>query len=134
MAVTARDIALDYAERVWNKKDLNAINAYVHPDVIIHSLLGDFYGINAMQGIVHAWLTGFADMKVENEDVITENDLVVTRWKSKGTHQGDFKGVQPTNRPVIYSGVTIYRVQNGKITEYWAYIDMQHLINQIKGP
>ncbi len=126
-----KEIAEGYANKIWNEKDINAIDKLVHQDVVIHSLLGDFYGTKAMKEVVQAWLKGFPDLIVENDLVISENDIVSIQWRAQGTHQGEFKGRQQTGKPVSYSGVTVYRIKNGKIIEYWAYLDMQHLLNQI---
>ena len=123
-------IAEDYAERIWNKKDLTALD-YLDESVVIHSLLGDFRGPQALRDIVKAWLKGFPDLHVHNDIVISENDLVSIQWHVKATHKGEFKGVQPTGKPVSYSGVTVYRIKNNKIVEYWAYLDTQHLLSQI---
>lgn len=125
-------IAEEYANKIWNVKDIGIINKLIHPDVIIHSLLGNYQGQTAMRGIVQAWLKGFPDLQVANDIVISENDIVSIQWRAKGTHHGEFKGKQPTGKPVSYSGVTVYRIKNNQIVEYWAYLDMQHLLSQIE--
>lgn len=125
-------IAEEYANAVWNSKDMNIIDQFIHPDVLIHSLLGDFHGSTAMKEVVQTWLKGFPDLQIENNLIIAENDLVSIQWEAKGTHRGEFKGIKPTGKPVYYSGVTIYRIKNDKIIEYWAYLDMHHLLNQLK--
>jgi steroid delta-isomerase-like uncharacterized protein len=129
--LSAKQTATVYAYAVWNEKNVDAIDQYVANDVLIHSPLGDFRGIQALKEVVQVWLTGFPDLAVTNELVITENDLVSIQWHAKGTHKGEFKGRLPAEKPISYSGVTVYRVVNGKIVEYWAYLDMQHLLNQI---
>lgn len=126
-----KEIAEEYARRIWDEHDLTAIDDLVHKDIILHSLLGDFYGPGAMQKVVKVWITGFPNLKVINIASICEGDTVVLHWNAKGTHTGDFKGKKPTGKSVSYSGVTIYRIQDGKIIEYWAYLDMQHLFDQL---
>lgn len=127
-----KEIAEEYANTVWNAKDLSGTDRFIHQNVLIHSLLGDFCGAQAMKEVVQAWLKGFPDLLVRNELVISENDLVSIQWSAKGTHKGEFKGRKPTGKPVSYSGVTVYRIKNGQIVEYWAYLDMQHLLGQIE--
>jgi predicted ester cyclase len=63
--------------------------------------------------------------------IINENDLVITHWKAQGTHQGNFKNINPSQKPVKYNGLTLFRIKNEKIIEYWAYLDMHHLITLI---
>lgn len=127
-----KEIAEEYANRIWNQKEINTIDQLVHKDVLIHSLLGDFRGAQAMKEVVQAWIKGFPDLSVKNELIISENDLVSIQWSAKGTHKGEFKSKKPTGKPVSYSGVTVYRIKNDQIVEYWAYLDMQHLISQIE--
>lgn len=129
---TFKNIAEEYADRIWNKKDLSVIEDLLHPKITIHSLLGDYHGQDAMKNVVKAWLTGFPDLSVKNIATVCEGDLVVIQWQANGTHQGEFKNIKPTGKPVIYQGVTIYRINDNKITEYWAYLDMQHLLSQIR--
>lgn len=126
-----RNIAIDYADCIWNKKDLSFLTKFLDEKIVIHSLLGDFHGPESMKKVVQTWLTGFPNLSVKNSSVICENDLVVLHWHAQGTHQGEFKGIQPTGRPVVYAGTTIYRIRENKIVEYWAYLDMQHLLKQI---
>ena len=126
-----KQIAETYASRIWDKKDLSAIDDLVSPMIVIHSLLGDFHGPDALKQVVVAWQEGFPDLSVNNISVISEKDLTVIHWKAEGTHLGTFKGVPSTKKTVSYAGVTIYRIQEGKITEYWAYLDMKHLLKQI---
>jgi predicted ester cyclase len=132
MAVTAvKNIAEAYVQRVWNDKDLIAVDELVHPNCIIHSPLGDFRGHDPLKKVIQSWLTGFPDLSVENTAWISEADLVVQHWRARGTQKGIFKGISPSNKTITYSGATIYRVQKDKIVEYWAYIDMDHLLKQI---
>jgi steroid delta-isomerase-like uncharacterized protein len=131
MKANNKEIAEKYTNQIWNKKEISAIDTFVDEQVIIHSVLGDYQGTKAMKEVVQAWLTGFPDLRVHNDIIIGENDLVSIQWQAKGTHNGEFKGIKPTGKHVSYSGVTLYRIKNDKIIEYWTYIDINHLLNQI---
>jgi steroid delta-isomerase-like uncharacterized protein len=126
-----KEIAEEYANKIWNIKEIDAIDTLVHNDVIIHSAIGDFHGRNHMQQVVRTWLNAFPDLHVSNDIVISENDLVSIQWRAKGTHTGEFKGLAPKGNQISYNGVTVYRIQNNQIVEYWAYINMQHLLEQL---
>lgn len=49
---SARKVAEDYANTIWNQKEISTIDRLVHKDVLIHSLLGDFRGTQAIKEIV----------------------------------------------------------------------------------
>jgi len=127
----SRAVVEGYAHRIWHKKDLKALDDLLHENVVIHSALGDYYGKDSMRAVVKAWLHAFPNLLVENHQFICENDLVAIQWHAMGKHQGDFKGIKPTGNAVSYKGSTVYRVQDNKIIEYWAYLDMQHVMNQL---
>lgn len=132
MNQSVKNTAETYARRIWDENDLEAINDLLHEDVVIHSLLGDFQGPAYMKKVVQAWLTAFPDLVVTNTAIICEEDLAVIHWEAHGSHLGEFKGIQSTGKAVAYRGVTIYRIRDHKICEYWAYLDMEHILNQIR--
>ncbi|MGA8165106.1 MAG: hypothetical protein WB791_08805 [Waddliaceae bacterium] len=51
---SAKSIAEEYTRRVWDDKDIKAIDDLIDNDAIIHSLLGDFYGPASMKTVVQA--------------------------------------------------------------------------------
>ena len=65
------------------------------------------------------------------DDLIGEVDKVVIRMTWRGTHQGDFYGIAPTNRPVSVTSIGIDRVVNGKIVEGWGEVDMLGMYQQL---
>lgn len=131
MFFSNKHVAETYSRRIWDDKDLSVIDELLHAKIVIHSLLGDFHGKEPMKKVVQAWIAGFPDLVVKNDSVISERDLVMIQWHAQGTHQGEFKGIKPTGKSVSYVGVTLYRIDESKILEYSAYLDMQHLLNQI---
>lgn len=120
-----------YMNDVWNLKDTTAVVQYVDPDVIIHSLLGEKKGSTQLIDVIEVWVKAFPDLTYVIEHIIQENDMVSAQWIAKGTHLGEFKGRSPTGKTVSYKGVSVYRLKNNKIVEYWGYIDMHHLLSQI---
>lgn len=122
----------NYQDTVWNKKNTAIISQVFDEDAIIHSPLGVYHGPAAMEEIVSHWLTSFPDLNVQLLNTITENDTVVSHWRASGTHKGEFRGVAATNRPIEYEGVTIFRIDGDKIKEYWAYLQMDHLLSQLR--
>lgn len=126
-----KQVAEDYACRVWQNRDLTAVKEVFHEKCVIHSLLGNFYGPESMKNVIQEWWKGFPDLVVSNTAIIAEKDLAVIHWQAQGSHQGEFKGIKPTGKTISYAGVTIYRISLSTIVEYWAYLDMQHLLKQI---
>jgi len=62
---------------------------------------------------------------------VVEGDRVASRIRMRGTHSGDFMGMAPTGKTVEVSGMRMDRVENGRIAEHWAVIDLLGLMRQI---
>ena len=53
------------------------------------------------------------------DEMIAEGDRVMVRWTFRGVHEGEYMGIPPTHKPVIFSGIYIFRIQDGRISEVW---------------
>jgi len=127
-----KEIIKNYSKRLWDDKDLTAIDEVFVKDAVIHSPLNVTTGIISMKEVVEKWLSAFPDLTVEWEEFISENDKVVSRWRATGTHMGTFFDTSPSHQEISYSGVTIYTLNKaGKVLEYWALVDMHAILAQL---
>src|SRR5919107_6389335 len=53
--------------------------------------------------------SAFHGLHAPIEDQIAEGDKVVTRWRMRGTHLGEFRGVAPTGKEMEINGIGIFR-------------------------
>jgi predicted ester cyclase len=74
---------------------------------------------------------GFPDVVSTVEDLIAEGDKVVARWRAHATHQGSYMGISPTGKEVEFTGISVYRIEGGKIAESWTIEDELGLMRQI---
>jgi predicted ester cyclase len=74
---------------------------------------------------------GFPDVISTIEDLIAEGDKVVARWRSRATHQGDYRGIAPSGKEVEFTGISFYRIEGGKIVQSWNSEDRLGLMRQI---
>lgn len=68
---------------------------------------------------------------ISNDDVIVAGDRVVIRWSMRGRHVGPFLGVDGTGRRVTTSGIDIFRLENGRIAEFWGEFNLLDLAQQV---
>ena len=71
-----------------------------------------------------ATLAAFPDLHYHVEDLIQ-------RFTLHCTHKGEFMGVPPTGREITLTGISIFRLKDGKIVEHWAVQDGLALMVQI---
>ncbi len=60
---------------------------------------------------------GFPDLSYSIEDLIAEDDIVISRFIFRGTHEGEFQGIPATGNKVEMSGFMMTRIENGKLVE-----------------
>ena len=73
----------------------------------------------------------FPDLRITIEDVVAEGDKVVYRGPACGTHKGEFMGLAPTGKRVIFASMVISRVAEGKFQEDWESLDGMYLMQQL---
>ena len=74
---------------------------------------------------------GFPDVVSTIEDIIAEGDKVVAHWRSRATHQGNYMDIPPTGNRIEFTGISVYRIEGGKIAESWGVTDDLGLMRQI---
>ena len=75
--------------------------------------------------------SAFQDFHCTIEDQIAQDDRVMTRWKIRGIHQGEFRGMAPTGEEIEINGIGIFRFSpEGKVVESWDSYDQLNLMRQ----
>ncbi|GII94220.1 ester cyclase [Sinosporangium siamense] len=119
-----------------NTRDLEiiskAIDEVVAPDVRFHTPAPiDATGIQAFKRVWAVLLPAFPDIHVAVEDLIAEGDKVVSRNTVTGTHQGEYRGLAPTGKSVVYQEIFVFRFSDGRIAEVWGVVDLYSQLRQL---
>lgn len=119
-------------EEIWNKGNVAAADELLTADFVFNypfpGLEPNLEGYKQTVGGFHAV---FQNMKITVNDTIAEGDKVVLRWSGQSTHAGEFMGIPPTGKEVVTTGITICRVEGGKIAEEWTEMDMLSMMQQL---
>lgn len=65
------------------------------------------------------------------EDILVAGDKVAVRTIATHTHKGEFMGVPATGIRGSHTGITVVRIEDGKVVESWEESDMLGLLSQI---
>lgn len=65
------------------------------------------------------------------EDLIAEGDRVAARITADGTHEGELLGIPRTGKQIRMTGMTIWRIADGKIVEHWSEMNVLDLMRQL---
>lgn len=118
----AEELATAFLSRVWNgtANDLSAIDELMSDDYQIHSAMKTIWGRDAFR----QWVVDFRTVLTSARNEILEvfanatGDRVVARWMCSGFNNGIF-GLPADGRPVKFSGIAIWHLENGRLVEGW---------------
>lgn len=122
--MTANRDARELIAETWRVLDgerrLDAMERYFADDYVRHSSEGD-YTRDGFRDVLAALHAGFPDLVSTIEDTVVEGDRIAYRWRSEGTHLGEYMGVPATGKRVTAAGIAISRIgADGRIAEDWA--------------
>ncbi len=80
---------------------------------------------------MRTFLAAFPDYSQTIEDMIAEDDNVVTRFTFRGTHKGDYMGIPATGKEIVLTSILISRIAEGKIAEEWQEFDGYSFMQQL---
>lgn len=75
--------------------------------------------------------TAFPDLHVEVEHLTATDDDVAFAYTLTGTHDGPFRGHEPTGKRIEVRGVQISRFDDGKMVERWGSSDELGIMTQL---
>ncbi len=131
MSKQNKTIARKVFEEVQSQGNLALVDELVAGDYVGHTPLKEIHGPEGTKQFFSMLREAFPDMQVTVEDQIAEGDKVVTRWTCRGTHKGEFQGMPPTGKQMTMTGITIFRIADGKLVEGWTNPDLLGLMQQL---
>src|SRR5260221_2253457 len=78
-----------------------------------------------------AYRKAFRIDSLTRDQEVAEADYVVHHWTFTATHIGDLGDIHPTGRQVSVSGINLFRVQGGRITDLWQQFDQLGMMQQL---
>jgi predicted ester cyclase len=118
-AITLREFEL------WNTGNLAIADETIAAEYKRHDFdtLHEGRGPESVKELVTMYRTAFPDLHLTIEEMIVADDVVITRWRSRATHKGEFQCIAPTGINLEITGVTITRIAEGKLVEDRVFMD-----------
>jgi steroid delta-isomerase-like uncharacterized protein len=102
------------------------------PDVIYHrSVSTDIITAAEAEQRAAEFKAAFPDVHVTVEFATANDDTASVVWVAEGTHEGEFDGVAPTGRRATWEGISILRIECGRVVEFWNQTDALGLREQL---
>jgi steroid delta-isomerase-like uncharacterized protein len=133
-----KSLALRYFNEVFNQGDLDVLEEITGSDFIFTMPTHEepFRGVEGYKELVNMLRGCFPDIQFAVEDMVAEEDRVMTRWTARGTHTGIpfptvVGDVPAAGNQFHIEGMTWHQIRNGKISEVTANEDSVGLITQL---
>src|SRR6476660_5044054 len=108
----------ELAEQLYSK---DFVNHGVHREITL----------DEDQAALKGWHQAFPDLSIAPDKLIADGDLVAVYWIARGTNTGAGNGLPATGKKVEQSGITIWRIVDGKIKEEWSAFDQLSMMQQL---
>ena len=120
-------------EEVWGRGDLGVVDHLVASEYVGHSSAMDTQtrGTEGYKRFFAALRSAFPDFRVTIEDQIAEGDKSSDRWTARATHVGEYAGIPPSGKQGVMTGISLFRIADGKVVECWTSRDDLGLLQQL---
>ena len=109
-----KQLILRLFEEVFNQQSISVIDELYDPNVVDHSAFPDQApGVKGINSAITGFFEIFDNLNITVEEIIAEDNKVVTRETWRGTHKHTGKIAEGT---VIH----IFHITEGKITDEWS--------------
>jgi len=127
---TNKAIIRRYFDQVLNEQQHDLAEEFLVENIELHGT-GLLPGLEVVKQFLTMFAAAFPDGHYTVEDVIAEGDRVVARTSFKGTHKADLQGIPATGKAVSMPSITVFRLDNGKISEGWVINDELGMMQQL---
>jgi predicted ester cyclase len=122
-------IVRGYFDEIINQGRWDTWDKYFHRQIEFNDRLIDKHDL---QRLVTSFKASYPDFTITVVEQIAEGDQVVSRVTCRGTHLGPDEGIAATGKEVVYPGVAIDRIKDGKVIEMRYMGDVWARIQQIQ--
>ncbi|HEX8997778.1 MAG TPA: ester cyclase [Ktedonobacterales bacterium] len=121
-----------FLDELYNKGNYAMVLEQLEPSFVYHTATPPF--TPDREGVIEEakmLRSAFPDLRLDIDDLLVEGDEMAVRYTVQGTHEGDFIGIAPTHKRVLWSGISIDHSVNGKSTNWWNFPDLTGLFQQL---
>lgn len=124
-----RTLIRSFVEEIFNEHKVSNIKRYFGT----YEIMGSSQAEEGTEGFIQFlidFFKAFPNWRANIEHIVAENNLVVAFLNGSGTHEGEFRGIQPTKKQVNIRSADLYKIENGIITGHWDVVDQLNLLKQ----
>lgn len=114
-----KDLVRRYIEDVVNTGDVSRIDDYLHTHYAeVYDGRRHELGLSGAAEHIRGVRTTYPDLHLTVDAQVAEGDSVATCITARGTHNGAWLGIPPTGQRLLFTGVNVDKIVDGKIVEH----------------
>lgn len=134
---TAKDVVKAFLQEVRTGLHPEKASLYMADTVLAHQVNAENpVTVKRTPANYKAHVEDFLDMfgkfEFEVTELLADGNKVYVRWIQRGKHLKEIDGYKATGLPLIEFTSVVYRVENGKIAEYWLQTDRLGFEEQLR--
>jgi steroid delta-isomerase-like uncharacterized protein len=128
-----KQLILQFYEEVWGEGNLEFAKEVFNDNYVRHDLRqgNPVAGAAGQMQIAGDFRSAFPDLQIQIDLIFGDDEYIAARWTMTGTHTTPWGSIQPTNKKVSFSGVNLFRFENGRVAEIWNHRDDLGLMQQL---
>jgi predicted ester cyclase len=119
-----------------NKGNLDFMNEILAPDFTSYGGAGfqDLHGPGEFIELTRTFLKSLPDLWFQIDELIGEGNDILVSGTLSGTHKGEWYGIPPTNKKIVWTGCAIFRFRGDQIVARWQEFDAMAIMAQMMPP
>jgi predicted ester cyclase len=114
-----------YYQEIVNTGDVSSIENFIGREYTeVHEGKRHVIGVKGAKNHILGVRQTYPDLHITIDQQIAEGEWVVSCITAKGTHKGTWLGIKPTGKQVVFTGVNVDRVVDGRIVEHGGAANM----------
>ena len=122
MSIDNAQVARTAIEQVCARGDMDLAPSCYAEDFADHFANAEYHGLEGVRQSTDLYRALLDDLRFEVVDQMAQDDRVASRWVLTGTNRG---------RRIQTWGITLSRLRDGRIVEYWSGFDSLDLVRQL---
>lgn len=108
-----------FYETIISENQIERMAEFISPDCCVK--VGEKLipvGIEGMKEHIKATKQTYPDYRMKIIKQFCDGDYVISEFIMEGTHKGEWIGIKPTGKRLVFTGIDIDKVINGLIVEH----------------
>jgi steroid delta-isomerase-like uncharacterized protein len=126
-----KEIVRRFIDEIFLKGNYDYLDEACSSDFVCHDSLEGVQDKEDYKRQFRKMSRAFPDLKGEFYEVFGEGNLFAARWRMQGEHKGDFQGLKASGKRFNVEGISMFKLENGKIAEEWDHYDALGWLQQL---